>query len=157
MPRNRAMHKMHNIFFPFPLLRELCRLGITEQTNFIATFTLINASIMRPYKVLALYFASIKYLMSLINTSSLLTDESRINWTAMGMILALISNMGAGVWYASNLSSRVQRLEEKTLSLHRDRELLVRIDERMHSMAEDMTEVKRHIINPSSRHFKGIP
>lgn len=73
------------------------------------------------------------------------TLQKRINWAAIGIMLALLSNMAAGTWYASRLSSRVEALEERTTGMRSDRELLVRMDERIRTMAEDITELKRQL------------
>ncbi|TAF41659.1 MAG: hypothetical protein EAZ52_03965 [Alphaproteobacteria bacterium] len=68
-----------------------------------------------------------------------------INWNAIGIIIAMIGNMGAGIWYASQLSARVEVLEKRTSNMHTDRELLVRIDERTRAMAEAIGELKQNM------------
>jgi hypothetical protein len=72
------------------------------------------------------------------------------------VIVLLLTNICGGVWYASSLDSRVSRLEENNLQIvsslegkneqaNSDRELLVRIDERMRTMTGDMAEIKRKL------------
>lgn len=75
-----------------------------------------------------------------------MTDiEKRINWAAIGIMIAILGNMAGGIWYASQLSARVEVLEKRTSNLHTDRELLVRIDERILNMSKEISDMKRQL------------
>lgn len=71
--------------------------------------------------------------------------ERKINWAAIAVLVGLVANLCAGSWFASSLSSRVGALEEATTKRDGDHELLVRMDERTRSMAEELAEIKKRL------------
>ncbi len=71
--------------------------------------------------------------------------ERRINWGGIAVIIGLITNLCAGSWYASNLSSRVGTLEVAYTKRDADHELLVRMDERTRVMAVDISDIKKRL------------
>jgi hypothetical protein len=67
-----------------------------------------------------------------------MSTNQRINWSAAAVLVGLLTNMMVGAWYASSLTSRVAALESKVAPMSADHELLVRIDERLRLMTDDM-------------------
>lgn len=71
---------------------------------------------------------------------------------SIGVIVTLVLHAAAGVWFAAVLSSqvgnngkRIESLEAAMKNAGADRDLLIRLDERMRIIAEDISELKRDI------------
>ena len=61
------------------------------------------------------------------------------------MILALILQSGTFVWWASSLSERVNTLERQTTNAAPQGDRLTRVEVKIESIQEGITEIKRLI------------
>jgi NADH dehydrogenase FAD-containing subunit len=63
-------------------------------------------------------------------------EIKQLNWAALAVVITIVGQMCVGVWFASELSSRVSSLERRTANIDKDRQAITRIDERTANILE---------------------
>lgn len=61
----------------------------------------------------------------------------------LALILTIVVQTGAGIWWISSLSERVNSLERDTLKTAPQAERIVRLETRMETIVEGISEIKR--------------
>tara|TARA_B100001123_G_scaffold29830_1_gene31375 strand:- start:4349 stop:4624 length:276 start_codon:yes stop_codon:yes gene_type:complete len=85
---------------------------------------------------------------------SQLDIERKVNWSLIAIVVGLFANFGTIVWWGSAVESRITTnasnieklgnvLKENADERGNDRELLIRLDERTRSMADDIAALKK--------------
>jgi cell division protein FtsB len=74
-----------------------------------------------------------------------MTQNQRINIGMISLIVTLLINFAAGVWFAANLDARMSSLEKVVARREKHAELLGKISVRLENMERDIQEMREDI------------
>ena len=69
----------------------------------------------------------------------------RINWAMLSGLLAMMLQLVAVVWWAGQMDRRVAAIEATTEALKANGEVISRLDERMLSVRDSITQISRQL------------
>ena len=76
-----------------------------------------------------------------------MTDEQRREWhldrkVTVGLILALVMHAGTSIWWASDLTSRVKKMEQDQREASDVPERLTRVETQVDGVREDLQRIE---------------